>query len=63
MSAVESMIQYLCDTSVAPLQRELVEVPEPYCSMVPYHVLCVHVVRLLYLVYTYTCQLGEISDV
>ena len=33
------MLEYLTDTSVAPLQRELVEVEEPYCSEVDQTVL------------------------
>jgi Zn-dependent M16 (insulinase) family peptidase len=33
-SAVESVIQYLRETSVSPLQRELVEIADPFCSKV-----------------------------
>lgn len=36
MTAVEVICEYLTDTSVAPLQRDLVEIPEPFCSGVGY---------------------------
>ena len=34
MSAVMTLMEYLTDTAVAPLQRDFVEVPDPYCSKV-----------------------------
>ena len=34
MSAVMVLMEYLTDTAVAPLQRDFVEVPDPYCSKV-----------------------------
>ena len=36
ITAVEVISEYLTDTSVAPLQRELVEISEPFCSDVGY---------------------------
>lgn len=36
MTAVEVVCEYLTDTSVAPLQRELVEISQPFCSDVGY---------------------------
>ena len=32
VSAVSVMLDYLSDTSIAPLQRELVEIQDPFCS-------------------------------
>ncbi|XP_011407072.2 PREDICTED: uncharacterized protein C05D11.1-like [Amphimedon queenslandica] len=32
MTAMEVIMEYLTDTPVAPLQRELVEIEDPYCS-------------------------------
>lgn len=32
LSALSVLLDYLTDTSIAPLQRELVEIPDPYCS-------------------------------
>ena len=32
LSALSVMLHYLTDTSIAPLQRELVEIPDPFCS-------------------------------
>lgn len=32
LSALSVMLDYLTDTSIAPLQRELVEIPDPFCS-------------------------------
>ncbi|XP_071956159.1 uncharacterized protein C05D11.1-like [Antedon mediterranea] len=34
MSALNVILEYLTDTSVAPLQREFVEIEDPYCSKV-----------------------------
>ncbi|XP_071830473.1 uncharacterized protein C05D11.1-like [Apostichopus japonicus] len=34
MSAVSVLLEYLTDTSVAPLQRDFVEINDPYCSNV-----------------------------
>ena len=34
MSAIMVLMEYLTDTAVAPLQRDFVEVPDPYCSKV-----------------------------
>ena len=34
MSAIMVLMEYLTDTAVAPLQRDFVEVPEPFCSQV-----------------------------
>ena len=31
-TAMEILMEYLVDTSVAPLQHELVEVDDPFCS-------------------------------
>lgn len=38
LTAVETLLSYLCDTSVAPLQKNMVEVALPFCSKVG----CVH---------------------
>lgn len=32
LSALSIILDYLTDTSIAPLQRELVEIPDPFCS-------------------------------
>ncbi|KAL9988958.1 hypothetical protein ACROYT_G003456 [Oculina patagonica] len=32
LSALSVILDYLTDTSIAPLQRELVEIPDPFCS-------------------------------
>jgi len=34
LAAVMIMMEYLTDTAVAPLQRDFVELSEPYCSNV-----------------------------
>jgi Zn-dependent M16 (insulinase) family peptidase len=34
MAAVMILMEYLTDTAVAPLQRDFVELTEPYCSEV-----------------------------
>ena len=34
MSAIMVLMEYLTDTAVAPLQRDFVEVAEPFCSQV-----------------------------
>ncbi|XP_038073979.1 uncharacterized protein C05D11.1-like isoform X2 [Patiria miniata] len=48
MAAVQVLMEYLTDTSVAPLQRDFVELEDPYCSKVRYSVIeasesCVYV--------------------
>ena len=32
LSTLSIILDYLTDTSIAPLQRELVEIPDPFCS-------------------------------
>lgn len=32
------LLRYLSDTSVSPLQREFVEIPDPYASMVSFNI-------------------------
>ena len=32
LSTLSVILDYLTDTSIAPLQRELVEIPDPFCS-------------------------------
>ena len=32
LAALDILMQYLTDTSAAPLQKELVEIEDPYCS-------------------------------
>lgn len=32
LSALSVILDYLTDTSIAPLQRELVEIPDPFCN-------------------------------
>ena len=34
MSALMILMEYLTDTVVAPLQRDFVEIDDPYCSRV-----------------------------
>lgn len=31
-TAIELLLEYLCNTSVSPLQRDFIEIDEPYCS-------------------------------
>lgn len=39
LTACSVLLRYLSDTSVAPLQRELVEVENPYASNVSYNII------------------------
>ncbi|XP_070567442.1 uncharacterized protein C05D11.1-like isoform X2 [Ptychodera flava] len=39
MSANSILLEYLTDTAVAPLQREFVELDDPYCSKVKYSII------------------------
>ena len=34
MAALQVLMEYLTDTSVAPLQRDFVEMEDPFCSKV-----------------------------
>lgn len=39
MTALSVILDYLTDTSIAPLQRDLVEIPDPFCSNISCDVL------------------------
>ena len=34
LTACAVLLEYLCDTVVAPLQRDMIEIDEPYCNSV-----------------------------
>ncbi|KAK3733082.1 hypothetical protein QZH41_008418 [Actinostola sp. cb2023] len=39
LAAISVIMDYLTDTPIAPLQKHLVEIPEPYCSDVRYNLI------------------------
>jgi Zn-dependent M16 (insulinase) family peptidase len=39
LAAINVIMDYLTDTSIAPLQKYLVEIPEPYCNDVGYELI------------------------
>lgn len=39
LTACSALLRYLSDTSVAPLQRDLVEIEDPYASNVSYNII------------------------
>lgn len=39
LTACSVLLRYLSDTSISPLQREFVEIPDPYASMVSFNII------------------------
>jgi Zn-dependent M16 (insulinase) family peptidase len=53
LASVQVLWEYLTDTAVSPLQRDLVEIPDPYCSKVQQH----------QSVFTVTCSYLSLTNV